>query len=123
MRARLYPIENLNGQSPLVLDSYPMFLGIGEDARLEVSECPSHTRRCQISLEHGTLVAVDLDSSAGTWVNGESIERAPLMPGDKLLIGTRTLMISYERLTRQPPPDVLYRSEVMARPASREIGQ
>jgi hypothetical protein len=53
--------------SPIVLDSYPLFLGIGENDRLQVSECASALRRCQIHLEHGTLVAIDLDSTEGTW--------------------------------------------------------
>ncbi len=87
MRARFYPLECPPGQIPFVLDSYPVFLGIGDSGRLQVSEYASATRRCQIHLEHGTLVAIDLDSPEGTWVNGEPIERAPLLPGDKIHIG------------------------------------
>jgi pSer/pThr/pTyr-binding forkhead associated (FHA) protein len=109
MRARLFPLDDVPGHSPIVLDSYPVFLGMGDNARLQISESASSVRRCQIHLEHGTLVAIDLDSPEGTWVNGESIERAPLLPGDKLHIGPRAWMVSYERLTRRPPPEVLYR--------------
>ena len=110
MRARLFPLNDLPGPAPLVLDSYPVFLGVGDNGRLQVSESASATRRCQIHLEHGTLVAIDLDSSEGTWVNGEPIERAPLLPGDKIHIGPWAFMVSYERLTRVPPPEVLYQS-------------
>lgn len=123
MRARLFSIQDSRSVPPIVLDSFPIFLGIGENACLQVSECPSHTRRCQISVENGTLVAIDLDSPDGTWVNGESIERAPLMPGDRLDIGSQTLVISYERLTRRPPPDVFYRSEVMAKSEPSQVIQ
>ncbi|MCA9068870.1 MAG: FHA domain-containing protein [Planctomycetaceae bacterium] len=123
MRARLFPVESTGHLTPIVVDTFPIFLGIGDDARLQVSECPSHTRRCQISLENGTLVAIDLDSPDGTWVNGESIERAPLMPGDKLLIGTRTLVISYERLTRRPPPDVFYRWNAVGNSEAKQVSQ
>ena len=121
MRARLFPIDESNAL-PIVLDSYPVFLGAGENGRLEVSESASDSRRCQVQLEHGTLVANDLNSADGTWVNGESIERAPLMPGDKLQIGNRSLVVSYERLPGRTPPDVLYRSMTPAHIPS-QIGQ
>jgi len=107
MRARLFP---QNHPTPIVLDAYPAFLGVGENTEIQVSESPSSTRRCQIQLENGILVVIDLNSEEGTWVNGESIERAPLMPGDKLSIGEVSLIVSYERLTRSTPPDVLYRT-------------
>jgi pSer/pThr/pTyr-binding forkhead associated (FHA) protein len=110
MRARLFLLGDTPSPSPIVLDSYPVFLGIGDNAQLQISEYASAARRCQIHLEHGTLVAIDLDSPEGTWVNGECIERAPLLPGDKLHIGPRSMMVSYERLSRLPPPEVLYRS-------------
>jgi pSer/pThr/pTyr-binding forkhead associated (FHA) protein len=110
MRARLFPLDAGPGLAAVVLDSYPVFLGIGDNGGLLISESASASRRCQIHLEHGTLVAIDLDSSEGTWVNGESIERAPLLPGDKLHIGQRAFVISYERLTLRPPPETLYRS-------------
>jgi hypothetical protein len=120
MRARFYCIDDSPGTRPIVLDSYPVFLGVGGDGRLEVSESASGFRRCQVQLEEGTLVAIDLNSPEGTWVNGESIERAPLMPGDKLHIGGHSLVVSYERLTRQPPPDPLYRT-LVPEPAVEEV--
>ncbi len=110
MRARLFSTDDVRGASPIVLDSYPVFLGIGENAQLQVSEQASVSRRCQISLEHETLVAIDLDSPEGTFVNGECIKRSPLMPGDRLHIGEQAVVVSYERLTHRPPPEVLYRA-------------
>lgn len=110
MRARLFPLDDLPGHAPFVLDFYPVFLGTGDHGKLQISEYASATRRCQIQLEHGTLVAIDLDSSEGTWVNGEPIERAPLLPGDRIHIGQSAFVVSYERLSRRPPPDVLYPS-------------
>lgn len=112
MRARLFLLDDFHGVRPIVLDSYPVFLGVGEDGCLQVSESASDRRRCQVQLEQGTLVAIDLNSSDGIWVNGESIERAPLMPGDKIHIGRLSLVVSYERLTRHAPPDPLYRTLV-----------
>ena len=122
MRARLFPMDDSRGQSPVVLDSFPVILGIGDDAQLQISEEAAAAPYCQIDMEQGTLVAVDLDSPGGTWVNGESIQQAPLMPGDKLVIGHSSLVVSYERLTRRPPPDVLYRS-VSQVPVASKVGE
>ena len=122
MRARLFPRDDSRGQFPLVLDSFPVILGIGDDARLQISEKAAAAPYCQIDLEQGTLVAVDLDSPDGTWVNGESIRQAPLMPGDKLVIGQSELVVSYERLTRRPLPDVMYRSDSPS-PVATEVGK
>jgi pSer/pThr/pTyr-binding forkhead associated (FHA) protein len=48
----------------------------------------------------GVLVARDLDSTNGTYVNGFRISESHLMPGDKLTMGKRTFMVYYESHSR-----------------------
>ena len=43
---------------------------------------------CRLSVDDRDRLDVeDLGSTNGTWVNGRKIERAPLMPGDKVKVG------------------------------------
>jgi pSer/pThr/pTyr-binding forkhead associated (FHA) protein len=51
-------------------------------------------QHCAIRLEGGALVVEDLESSNGTWVNGERIgEVRTLAPGDLLRVGTDVLEV------------------------------
>ncbi len=86
--------------SPIVLDSYPVFLGIGDDADFRF---PNPLPHSAVSNPLGKRhIGGDRFAFARGHVGQRGVHRAgSLMPGDKLLIGTWTLVISYERLTRQ----------------------
>jgi pSer/pThr/pTyr-binding forkhead associated (FHA) protein len=49
---------------------------------------------CQLSSTTETLVVKDLDSTNGTYVNGQRITSTTLQPGDRLSIGRAQLRIS-----------------------------
>ena len=43
---------------------------------------------CRFTLDRGGRLDVeDLGSTNGTWVNGRKVDRAPLMPGDRVKVG------------------------------------
>ena len=43
---------------------------------------------CRVEVgEDGSVEVVDLDSTNGTWIDGERITRAPLTPGSVLRVG------------------------------------
>jgi pSer/pThr/pTyr-binding forkhead associated (FHA) protein len=59
---------------------------------------------CRLTaLPDGELEVRDLDSTNGTFVNGERIERARLADGDRLQVGRLELVVSRE-LTRADEP-------------------
>jgi ABC transport system ATP-binding/permease protein len=49
---------------------------------------------CQLSAGAAELEVVDLESTNGTFVNGERIERAILRTGDKLAVGKVEFVVS-----------------------------
>ena len=49
---------------------------------------------CQLSAGAADLEVVDLESTNGTYVNGERIERATLRTGDKLAVGKVEFVVS-----------------------------
>lgn len=50
-------------------------------------------RHARIALENGTVLIEDLESTNGTFVNGEKIRREVLKEGDRILIGTNILKV------------------------------
>lgn len=62
-------------------------------------------RHARLSRENGVFWLEDLDSTGGTWLNGERITgRSRLVPGDVITIGQTTLEIMNEPAV-VPPPD------------------
>ncbi len=48
---------------------------------------------CRLEANDETLEVVDLDSTNGTFVNGERVVRAHLIPGDRLKVGRVELSV------------------------------
>jgi ABC transport system ATP-binding/permease protein len=57
---------------------------------------------CRLAAGSAELEVVDLESTNGTFVNGERVERALLKRGDRLGVGRVELMVS--RSADQPNP-------------------
>ena len=53
-------------------------------------------RHAKVVLEDGTFVLYDLDSTVGTFVNNERIEKQILRTGDIILFGSFPVMFMYE---------------------------
>jgi pSer/pThr/pTyr-binding forkhead associated (FHA) protein len=49
---------------------------------------------CRLTAAEPGLEVVDLDSTNGTFVNGERVTRAPLRAGDRLTVGRVELKVS-----------------------------
>jgi pSer/pThr/pTyr-binding forkhead associated (FHA) protein len=49
---------------------------------------------CRLSAGAGEIEAVDLQSTNGTYVNGERVTRATLREGDRLRVGAVELVVS-----------------------------
>lgn len=49
---------------------------------------------CRLAASTGEIEAVDLESTNGTYVNGQRVERATLRHGDKLRVGAVELLVT-----------------------------
>ncbi len=74
-------------------------VGRGEGADLSVEDDGASRRHARITFEDGTHVIEDLDSRNGTFVNGVAVRRTVLSLGDKIAIGSRTVLL----FTRNDP--------------------
>ncbi len=57
---------------------------------------------CRLSAGATELEVVDLDSTNGTYVNGQRVERAALKAGDKLGVGKVLFLVSRSSASAQP---------------------
>jgi pSer/pThr/pTyr-binding forkhead associated (FHA) protein len=57
---------------------------------------------CRLSAGATELEVVDLDSTNGTYVNGQRVERAALKAGDTLGVGKVSFLVSRSPASNQP---------------------
>jgi pSer/pThr/pTyr-binding forkhead associated (FHA) protein len=73
--------------------SDPVTLGRKADCNIRLINPTVGRHHCQVSLANGQLVAKDLKSSNGTFINGNKIESGKLKDGDVLECGTAEVKI------------------------------
>jgi len=72
-------------------------IGRGDKVDLRLVDDGISREHVRLSREEGRIVLEDLGSTNGTYCNGERIERQPLAEGDKILIGSTTILkFSYQ---------------------------
>lgn len=76
-------------------------VGRTEDNDLQIDELAVSSSHCELVYERGVITVRDLDSVAGTCVEGEPIEEAPIAPGQILSLGTFLIDVLDERSPRQ----------------------
>ncbi len=69
---------------------------IGRSRATATALIDSHVSRvhCQIYHEDGKLILADFESGSGTLVNGQSIQKHALMPGDLIRVGQTSLQFT-----------------------------
>jgi two-component system cell cycle response regulator len=115
------PIAVPKGPSPyLMVISGPSFgemyriradrtvLGRGEKADVRVLDDGISRAHTAVEREGGRLVLVDLGSTNGTYCNGTRVGRQELVDGDKISIGTSTIL----KFTYQDPVDERYQKQL-----------
>lgn len=70
-----------------------MVVGRSSDLDMVLVEEMVSRRHARIELRAGAVIVEDMGSTNGTFVNGERVERAQLIEGDRLLIGTSILKL------------------------------
>lgn len=87
------------GEFPLA-DGSPVIVGRSSDLDMVLVEEMVSRKHARIELRGGVVHVEDMGSTNGTFVNGERIDRASLVEGDRLLIGTSILKLV---LLEEPP--------------------
>jgi pSer/pThr/pTyr-binding forkhead associated (FHA) protein len=84
MTARLV---SLDGHPEIHLSQTVILVGRHAHCDVRIDSSRVSRRHCCLVLEEGHLVVRDLESTNGTWVNGDRVSVARMVPGDELTIG------------------------------------
>src|SRR5262245_62582934 len=84
MSARLV---SLDGHPDIVLNRTATLVGRHIHCDVRIDSARVSRRHCCLFPEGDHLVVRDLDSTNGTWVNGDRVAVARVAPGDELAIG------------------------------------
>ena len=75
------------------LDAQVVMVGRAAESGFQVEDDGISRRHCCIERgAEGQFVLVDLGSTNGTWLNGSRVQEAPLSDGDKIQIGSNTVL-------------------------------
>ena len=106
MRVKLVTQSPCAPKRRIVVRHFPAMIGRGLDAEVRIDDRWASRRHCEIDQVDGTLVVRDIGSRHGTFVNGESVCSARLLPGDRLTVGATSFEVLYRgnarRLAGQP---------------------
>ena len=101
------------GEFPLI-DSGELVIGRASDLDLVLIEDMVSRKHAKITVQEGVISIADLNSTNGTFVNGERVKKAQLKIGDRVLIGTSILKLVTVARGAQP---------IDARAAQRRLEQ
>lgn len=94
---------------PLAPATLPLTIGRDPENGLVLDHTAISRFHCQITRENGEYYIRDLDSTNGTYLNGRRVERAPLSPGDELVVAAVGMLVeasSSSILDQRPPLNV-----------------
>ncbi|MHC4405551.1 MAG: FHA domain-containing protein [Planctomycetota bacterium] len=97
MKVKLLSLDRFCPKSRIIVDQLPAMVGRSPEADIHVTDCWASRRHCEIDQLDGTLVVRDIGSRHGTFVNGEQVAQAHLLPGDKLTVGLSSFEVQYKR--------------------------
>ena len=87
----------------------PLTIGRGHEASLQLRHALVSRQHCELFEDRGRIMVRDLGSLNGTFVGGQRVDTAPLLPGQLLTIGSVTLRAIYDgdAMLAQSTSDVL----------------
>ncbi len=99
----------------------PAVLGRGRDADLTLGHSSISRRHCRLWEEQGQVMVEDLQSTNGTFVEDQRVDRAVLEPGARLRVGPLTFVVVYDRPRSETPTTVpLGEADVLSEEAAPE---
>lgn len=90
--------EGMTGRSH-ELTAEKTTIGRLEDNTFTISDPSVSSHHCEVLLRGGEVIVRDLNSTNGTYINGERITEAPLKPGQILRLGQVELRLETEATT------------------------
>jgi hypothetical protein len=92
-RATIREIRADRSSRTIELDGRALTIGRAPDNGLVLRDGRASRHHARIDTRRGSLVLTDLGSTNGSWVNDRRVESVALGEGDRLRIGTTTLVI------------------------------
>jgi len=92
-----------HGSREIVLQPGLNRLGRVEDNDFQINDNSVSSHHCQIEVKEGVVTVWDLDSTNGTFIDGQPVRQAVLRPGQVLGLGTVSL-ICQEDPVAEPAP-------------------
>ena len=90
-------------KSPIMLDQFPVIVGLDPGADVCLDDSSLGHYQCMIDHSDGELMVWDLGTKSGTFVNGERVSpKAPLRPGDELAFGKSRFLVRYDSGNAKP---------------------
>jgi pSer/pThr/pTyr-binding forkhead associated (FHA) protein len=70
-----------------------MLLGRSGGCDLLLDDLTVSRRHAQLFFREGRWIVIDLESTNGTYINDERVQRAELLPGDIVMLGAERLRV------------------------------
>ena len=99
------------GKSFVLKKGQTLLVGRAQGADIRLTDSRVSRRHCRVDIDGGCFVLTDLESRAGTFVNGRQITQHALEPGDAISIGQSEIRFQLEgapdasALTARATPD------------------
>jgi serine/threonine-protein kinase PknK len=92
------------------VDKEAVLVGRATQSDIAVLDLRASRNHCRIERHGSQYVLVDLGSQNGTLLNGHLVDRAPLRPGDLIVVGSARIWFE-----KAPPPDTPVAPEALGR--------
>ena len=97
MKIKLLCQNALASPREITIDRFPIELGRGSVAGVRIDDRWLSRRHCELSCDATGVIVRDLDSSHGTYVNGQRLTaQVALDEGDELQIGLSHFIVEYQ---------------------------
>ena len=97
MKIKLLCASALASPREITIDRFPIELGRGIAVGVRIDDRWLSRRHCELSSDGDSIVARDLGSSHGTYVNGQRLTAAVILEeGDELQIGLSHFIVEYQ---------------------------
>src|SRR5262249_30047373 len=107
----------MTGQS-LDLKAEKTTIGRLEDNQFPIAEPSVSSHHCEVVLRGNDVIVKDLNSTNGTFINGEKVTEGPLKPGQILRLGQVEMRLETEAAAPAGAPKKLSQTMVMQRGVS-----